>query len=55
MMLADFATQPKLMSTINSVQRTVVNDNDSSSIAPIKIPLVSFEPILAASPNFILA
>ncbi|CAF3508507.1 unnamed protein product [Rotaria socialis] len=55
MMLADFATQPKLMSTINSVQRTVVNHNDSSSIAPIKIPLVSFEPILAASPNFILA
>ncbi|CAF2030343.1 unnamed protein product [Rotaria magnacalcarata] len=54
MMLANFVTQPKLMSTINSVERTLAIDDNSSSIAPIKISLVSFEPILATSPNFIL-
>jgi predicted O-linked N-acetylglucosamine transferase (SPINDLY family) len=71
MLLAEFLPQPNVTEVSNNMVRTVINDepmklpaissestpiNDNySSITSIKIPLVSFEPILATSPNYILA
>ncbi|CAF1124777.1 unnamed protein product [Rotaria sp. Silwood1] len=70
MILTGFLPESNIIQTSNTMDRTVIvdeltklsttssqamsiNDN-SSSITPIKIPLVSFEPILATSPKYIL-
>ncbi|CAF2474267.1 unnamed protein product [Rotaria sp. Silwood2] len=70
MILAGLLPQSNIIPTVNTLDKTVIvdelteisttatesmsiNDN-SSSITPIKIPLVSFEPILATSPKYIL-
>ncbi|CAF1390618.1 unnamed protein product, partial [Rotaria sordida] len=70
MIVAGLSPESNTIQTVNTIDRTVVideiiklsrtssqsmsiNDN-SSSITSIKIPLVSFEPILTSSPNYIL-
>ncbi|CAF0966764.1 unnamed protein product, partial [Rotaria sordida] len=70
MIVADLLPESNTIQTVNTMDRTLIideitklsrtspelmpmNDN-SSSITSIKIPLVSFEPILASSPNYIL-
>jgi len=70
MLLAEFLPQPNVTEVSNTMVRPGINDepmklpaissestpinDDYSSITSIKIPLVSFEPILATSPNYIL-
>lgn len=65
MMLAEHSRQPTIDSTSTNMDRMVNYDEENhalsvtihdqtNSITPIKIPLVSFAPILATSPNFIL-
>lgn len=59
MMLAEHSRQPNMTRTVNydehehALSVTIQHDH-TDSIIPIKIPLVSFAPILAASPDFIL-
>jgi hypothetical protein len=68
MILADCLPQSNIMQTSDTMVRIVIideleklpiesthiEDDDSSSITSIKIPLVSFEPILGTSPDYIL-
>lgn len=66
MMLTECLPQLNLVQASNTMSQTVIDDEDgkvesmpinmnSNSLATIKIPLVSFQPILATSSNYILA
>lgn len=70
MLLAEYLPQSNIMQISNTMIEKVIDDelaklppvstestfadDNSRSITPIKIPLVSFEPMLATSPNYIL-